>query len=137
MKMKSKNELKEIGIKIRAWHYFDNITYGTEINFSNISSDKKLYENNSAYDISYKTSTTPEPSRIRFNKIDGLFIILDGRMKHLILFDFGLFEKMCHKIKYPFLISKKNGIRNSINHNFGKIRIDLYNLYPLKNINFS
>ena len=137
MKMKSKNELKEIGIKIRAWHYFDNITYGTEINFSNISSDKKLYENNSAYDISYKTSTTPEPSRIRFNKIDGLFIILDGRMKHLILFDSGLFEKMCHKIKYPFLISKKNGIRNSINHNFGKIRIDLYNLYPLKNINFS
>ena len=46
-------------------------------------------------------------------------------MKHLILFDHGLFNKICDKIKY--LISRKSGITNIINHNFGKIRIDSYN----------
>ena len=43
--------------------------------------------------------------RIRFAKIDRFIISLDGKMKHLILFDFGLFNKICDKIKC--LISKK------------------------------
>ena len=30
---------------------------------------------------------------------------LDGKIKHLVLFDYGLFDKICEKIKY--LISKK------------------------------
>ena len=30
---------------------------------------------------------------------------LDGKIKHLVLFDYGLFDKICDKIKY--LISKK------------------------------
>ena len=58
---------------------------------------------------------------IRFNKRNGFIVTLDGKNKHLILFDYGLFIKICDKIKYR--ISKKNGITNSINHNFGKIRI--------------
>ena len=53
-------------------------------------------------------------------------ISLDGKIKHLILLDYGLFDKICDKIKY--LISKKVDIANSINHNFGKIRIDSYNI---------
>ena len=53
-------------------------------------------------------------------------ISLDGKIKHLILLDYGLFDKICDKIKY--LISKKVDIVNSINHNFGKIRIDSYNI---------
>ena len=57
---------------------------------------------------------------------------LDGKIKHLILFDYRLFNKICDKIKY--LISKKSGITNSINHNFGKIRIDSYNSLPIKKI---
>ena len=32
------------------------------------------------------------------------------------------------------LISKKSGITNTINHNFGKIRIHSYNSLPIKNI---
>ena len=36
-----------------------------------------------------------------------------------------MFNEICDKIKY--LLSKKHGITNSINHNFGKIRIDSYN----------
>ena len=49
-----------------------------------------------------------------------------------MLFDYGLFNKICDKIKY--LKSKKSGITNSINHNFGKIRIDPYNSLPIKKI---
>ena len=70
-------------------------------------------------------SNCPKPLRIRFGKIDGLILALDGKNKHLILFNYGLFKQICNKIKY--LISKESGITNSINHNFGKIRIDSYN----------
>ena len=68
-----------------------------------------------------KTSTGPKASRIRFDKIDGFIRVLDGEIKHLVLFDYGLFHKICDKIKY--LISEKSGITDSINHNFRKIRI--------------
>ena len=68
--------------------------------------------------------------RIRFNKIDGFIISTDGKIKHLVLFDYGLLAKICDKIKY--LISKKRGITNSINYNFGKIKIDSYNSLPIK-----
>ena len=64
--------------------------------------------------------------------MDGFIISLDGKIKHLILFDYGLFNKICDNIKY--LISQKSGITNSINHNFGKIRIDSYNSLPIKKI---
>ena len=39
-------------------------------------------------------------------------MVLDGKIKHLVLFDYGLFDKICDKIKY--LISKKRAITNSI-----------------------
>ena len=59
--MKSENELKEIDIKNRVCYYFDDITNGTKINFSNILWDKKLYRNISIYNILYKTPTGPKP----------------------------------------------------------------------------
>ena len=74
-------------------------------NFSNILLNKKLYENISVYNISYKSPTGPKPLRITFDKIDGFILSLDGKIKHLILFDYGLFDKICDKIEY--LISKK------------------------------
>ena len=43
-----------------------------------------------------------------------------------------MFHKICDQIKY--LLSKKIDITNSINHNFGKIRIDLYNSLPIKKL---
>ena len=95
-----KNELKEIDIKNRACCYFDDTINGTDINFSNILLDKKLYGNISVYDISYKTSTGPKPLGIRFSKTDGLIIVLDDKTKHLILFDCGLFNKISDRIKY-------------------------------------
>ena len=82
--MKSKNQLKEIDIKNRVCYYFDDIINGTKINFSNILLDKKLYENISAYNISYKTPTGPKPLRIRFDEIDGFIMLLDDNIKLLI-----------------------------------------------------
>ena len=107
-------------------YYFNDIINGTKINFSNILLNKKLYENISVYNILCKNPIGPKTLRIRFDKIDGF--------KHLILFDYGLFNKICDQIKY--LISKKIGITNSINHNFGRIRIDSYNSVPIKKYTF-
>ena len=45
-----------------------------------------------------KLLTGPKPLRIRFDKIDGFNIALDGKNKHLVLFDYGLLDKICDKI---------------------------------------
>ena len=124
--MKSIKELKEIDIKNRVCYYFDDIINGTKITFSNILLDKKLYKNFSVYNISYKTPTGPNPLRIRFDKIDVFILSLDGKIKHLVLFC----DEICDKVKY--LVSKKSGITNSNNYNFGKIIIDSYNSVPIK-----
>ena len=89
----------------KSCYYFDDTIKGTKINFSNIVIHKKFRENISVYNISYKTQTGPKPLQIRFDKIDGFIISLDGKIKHLILFDYGLFNNISDKIKY--LISKK------------------------------
>ena len=69
---------------------------------------------------------------IRFNKLDGFIRVRSGEFRHLILFDYGLFDKICDKIKY--LISEKSSITDSINHSFGNIRIDSYNSLPIEKI---
>ena len=76
--------------------------------------------------------TSPKALRIRFDKIDGFVIILDGKTKHLVLFDYGLSDQICDNSEYR--ISEKRGITDSINHNFGKIRIDSYNYLPTQKI---
>ena len=98
--MKSKHELKEIDIKNRVCYYFDDIINGTKINFGNILLNKILCENISVYNILYKTLTTPKPLRLRFDKIDGFIISLDGKSKHFIIFGYRLFNKICDKIKW-------------------------------------
>ena len=124
--MDSKDELKEINIKNHACYYFDDIIIDFDINFDNI------YENISDYAVSYKISTGPKPLRIRFNKIVGFIRVRGGEFRLLILFDHGLFDKFCDKIKY--LISKISGITDSTNHNFGKIRTDSYHFLPIEKI---
>ena len=112
--------------------HVDDIINGTDINFSDILLDKKLYENISVYNISCKTPMGSKPLHIRFDKIDGFIMVLDGKIKHLVLSDYGLFDKICDKIKY--LICNKSGITKSINHNFGRIKIDSYNSLLIKKI---
>ena len=103
-----------------------------DIYFRDILLDEKLYENISVYDIPYRTSTGPKPLRIRFNEIDGFIRVRGSEFRHLVLFDYQLFDKICDKIKY--LISEKSGITDSTNHNFGKSRIDSYNFLPIEKI---
>ena len=43
--------------------------------------------------------------RIRFDEVDGFIRVRGGEFKHLVLFDYGLFDKICDEIKY--LISEK------------------------------
>ena len=100
IKMDIRNKLKEIEIKNRAC-----MINSTNINFSNISLGKKLYKSISIYDILYKTSTGPNPLRIRFDKIDRFIMVFDETTKNFALFDYELFDKNRNKIKY--VISKK------------------------------
>ena len=43
----------------------------------------------------YKTPLGPKPLRIMFDKIDVFIIPPDGKIKHLVLFDNGLCNKIC------------------------------------------
>ena len=86
--------------------------------------DEKLYEFISVYEILYKTSTVPKPLLIRFNEIDEFITVRGGEFRNLVLFDYEFFDKICDKIKC--LISEKNGITDSINHNFREITTDSY-----------
>ena len=130
--MESKDELKKIDIKNRTCYYFDDIINAVDINFNDILLDEKLYENIPIYDISYETSTVLKPLRIRSNKADGFIRVCGGEFRYLVLFDYGFFDKICDKIKY--LISEKSSIRDSINHNFVKTRINSCNSLPIEKI---
>ena len=66
---------------------------------------------------------------IRFDQIDGFIISLGVKIKHLLLFDYGLLDRICKTIKY--LISKKSDITNGIHYDFEKIKIDSYNYLPI------
>ena len=114
--MESKDELKQIDIKNCACYYFDDIIKDRDTYLVDILLVEKLYENISVYDISYKTSMGPKPLHIMFDKIDAFIRVHGDEFRHLALFDYGLFDKICDKIKY--LISEKSGITDSINHNF-------------------
>ena len=74
--MERKGELKEIDIKNRTCYYPDDIITNRDIFSVDILLDKRIYENISVYDISYKTSTGTKPLRVKFDKIDGSIVIL-------------------------------------------------------------
>ena len=134
--MERKDKLKEIDIRNRACYYFDDIIrfWDRDIEFKDILLEEKSYETSEnilIYDIPYKTSTGAKLLHIRFDKIDG-FIKIHNKITYLVLFDYSCCDKICDKIKY--LISKKSGITNNINHNFGRIRIDSCDSLPIEKI---
>ena len=69
---------------------------------------------------------------IRFNQIDEFTTVRGGEFRNLVLFDYEFFDKICNKVKC--LISERNGITDSINHNFRKITTDSYNSLPIEKI---
>ena len=82
------------------------------------------------YDISYKTFMGAKQLRIRFDEIDGLIKIYDGT-RYFVLFGFGWYDAIYNRIRY--LHSEKSGITDSSNHDFSRIRIDLYNSLLIEN----
>ena len=70
----------------RASYYFDDIITDRDIYSANVLLDKKSYETYKSiliYGISYKTSTSAKPLRIRLDKIDGFIKIID-RIRDLV-----------------------------------------------------
>ena len=137
--MEGRDELNEIDIKNCTCYHFEDMNRNRDIYSVDILLDEKIYENVSVYDILYKTSMGPKPLHIRFDKIDGFLIILGCKTKHLVLFDYGLLDYGygffdCEYDKIKYLTSEKSGITDSINHNFGKIRIVSYNSLPIQKI---
>ena len=129
--MGSKNRFKKIYIKNNVCYYLDYTMRVIDINSREILLDEKQHENILVYDISYKTFIGSIPLRIRFDWIDGFIKIYDG-IRDLVLFSNGWYDKVCDRNIY--LISKKSGIADSINHKFARIRIDSYNSLPIKRI---
>ena len=114
-------------------YYFDNIIEVRErdrtFDFNDILLDNKLYkekdENILIYDILYKILMNAKSLHFRFNKIDG-FDKTNNGIRCLLLFDYGWYDRI------EYLIRKKSGITNSINHNFGKSELIHMILYLLK-----
>ena len=83
--MKNNDKLKEINIKDRTCYYFDDIIKFEDFDIDSILIDEKSYQNDSVFNISYKTLIGARPVRIRFHKIDGFIRIYDGT-RYLVLF---------------------------------------------------
>ena len=62
-------------------------------------------------------------------------MVLDGKIKHLVLFDYGLLDKICHQVKY--IISKKSVIQIVLFIILVRSKLVRIILCLLKNINFS
>ena len=113
----------------------DDIIKDRDIHSVHILLDKKSYEtykNVLIYNILYKTSTDPKPLRIRFHKIDRFIRVFDFEIKHFVLFDYRLSDKLYDKIKC--LVSEKSGTATIIHYNFKKIRIYSSNSLPIEKI---
>ena len=108
------------------WWYIKDIDF----NFSGILSDEKLYENISVYKISYKPSNGPKPLHFNSNKVDEFIRVRRGEFRHLVLFDYGLFDKICDKIKY--LISEKRVLQRVLIIILEKLEFVHCIIYPLK-----
>ena len=92
--MESKDELNEIDIKSRTCYCFDDIMQARDIYSGNILLDKKVYENISIYDISYKTFMGSNLLRIWLDKIDGFTKIYDG-IRYLVLLCHNWYDEIC------------------------------------------
>ena len=134
--MENNNEFKRINVKKRTCYYFDDITEDGDIIVNNILLDKKSYKNILSYNMLYKIFM--DAKLIRFNKVNGLIVIYDW-IRYLELSDsynevyYGINSRVCNKIfdRINYLLSKKGGITDSLNHNFARIRIDSYISLPI------
>ena len=67
-------------------------------------------------EIDFKNCVGAKLLCIKYDERDG-YIKIQDRIRYLALFDYGWFDIICGKIKY--ITSKKSGVTDSTNHNFG------------------
>ena len=104
MKMENNDKSKEINIKNRTCHYFDDIIKFKDFDFDNISIDEKSNENILFYNISYKTLMGAKLLHIRFDKIDGFirYFVLDIIQKLDIVLELDILYYLELKNMIPF-----------------------------------
>ena len=66
----------KIDIKNCTCFYFDDMIKIEHFDFNTILVDEKLYENMLLHNISYKTLIGAKPLRIKFDKINGLELMM-------------------------------------------------------------
>ena len=92
-------------LKLDELHYFDDIVKIEDIDFDNILTDEKLYENILVYNFSYKCLIDSKPLRIRFDKIDGFVRAYDG-IRYLVLFRSEKYDSIYGRIRYLINVKK-------------------------------
>ena len=97
--MESNDELKEIDIKNRACFYFDDIIRIEKIDFDNVLSDKKSYENILIYTFSYELFMVAKPLPITLDKANGIIKIYDGT-RYVELFGSRIYNSLNDTINY-------------------------------------
>ena len=125
----------EFNIKNRMYYYFDNIMEVDEyITVDIILLDEKSYKDTLVYNILYKNFMDTKPLRIRFNEVDGIIKICN-EVRYLELLNSynevysRIYSEIFDRINY--LISEESSITCANNHNFARIRNDLYSSLPI------
>ena len=68
-----------------------------------------------------------KPLRISFDEVDGFIRVYDGT-RYLVLFGLEKYDAIYNMIRYT--ISQKIGITDIFSHNYARIKIDSYDLWP-------
>ena len=108
---------------------FDDIIEFEDFDLDNILIDEKSLKNVLVYNISYKTLIGAKLLRIRFNEIDWFIRVYHGT-RYLVLCGAEKYDFTYNRIIY--LIGVKSGITFVISHNYGKIKVELYDSLPLE-----
>ena len=125
--MESNDRLKEVNIKNRMCHYFDDKI--GDFDFDNIFIDEKSCKNIFLYSASYKTLFGLKLSCISFDGVREFIKVYDG-IRYLLLFVSKKYDAFSNRIRY--LLSQKSCITYVSFHNNLKIKIDSYGSLPLE-----
>ena len=129
LEIESNDELKEINIKNCSYHYFDDIIKIEDFDFDDILLNEKSYKHILVYKILYNTLIGGKPLYIRFDKVDGLIRVYNGK-RYLALIRHEKYDVIYNRIRY--LLSQKNGITYVVSHSYARIKVDSYNSLRLE-----
>ena len=83
----------------------------------------------------YKTSTGPKPLRIKLDKVDWFIRVRGGECRHLLLFDYELFDKICDTFHNVVILNKSVFNKNKNNYYYNvfleKVRIKINQIHDI------